>query len=419
MAKITNVTIENVRCFAGRQSARTGRITLLVGENGTGKSTFLGCYKAVAKLAALHDLEERNHFDDTPFNMGPFDSIARRGATDFTIGARLTNHCHDSIAFTFRADGSQPIDREMELRFRGRNGTLRDLHFTTPAATDVVLRLQTSGFAFDLLPGEVSFRSVSTWLSRYVRNGYLPFGGEPSSFRRQVRKQDRPAREAGFLKFIHLLSRELPFPAPNSLPVDAPSAETVPRRREYTSIPDHLPSDNDVGFFEFLNEMGEVLGLWSTVSVAPVPGARGVRILVDTPHGQCNLMDVGYGVHSLLQVLGTLYKSAPDAVLLLQQPEIHVHPRAQAALAEWMARSDRRFVIETHSDHVVDRFRICVMKELLNPDDLSIVYFEPSTDGSASTIHSISVDSQGNLHGEPAGYRRFFLQETKSLLGFE
>ena len=84
-----------------------------------------------------------------------------------------------------------------------------------------------------------------------------------------------------------------------------------------------------------------------------------------------------------------------------------------------MARSGRSFVIETHSDHLVDRFRICVMKELMAPDDLSIVYFEPNADGSSSTIHSISVDSQGNLQGEPVGYRSFFLQETKSLLGFD
>ena len=58
------------------------------------------------------------------------------------------------------------------------------------------------------------------------------------------------------------------------------------------------------------------------------------------------------------------------------------------------------------------------MKELLAPDELSIVYFEPSEDGARSRMHSISVDQQGNLEGEPAGYRSFFLNETKSLLGF-
>ena len=95
-----------------------------------------------------------------------------------------------------------------------------------------------------------------------------------------------------------------------------------------------------------------------------------------------------------------------------------MHPRAQAALAQWMAESGRGFVIETHSDHFVDRLRICVMNGTLAPDELSIVYFEPTEDGARSRMHSISVDPQGNLEGAPDGYRSFFLEETRSLLGF-
>ena len=70
MARITEVEIGDVRCFDGTQSARTRRITLLVGENGAGKSTFLGCYRTLAKLSNLHDLAEANHFDEPPFHMG-------------------------------------------------------------------------------------------------------------------------------------------------------------------------------------------------------------------------------------------------------------------------------------------------------------------------------------------------------------
>ena len=119
-----------------------------------------------------------------------------------------------------------------------------------------------------------------------------------------------------------------------------------------------------------------------------------------------------------MAILSFICGSAPETVLLLQQPEIHVHPRAQAGLAQWMAESGRSFVIETHSDHFVDRFRICVMKETLAPDELSIVYFEPTADGARSRMHCISVDPQGNLEGAPDGYRSFFLEETRSLLGF-
>lgn len=419
MARIDHLELGDVRCFTGVQSARVRRITLLVGENGAGKSTFLGCYKALAKLANLHDLAEVNHFDDPPFSMGAFDSIVRRGKTKFTVGGRFADHCHDSVAFVFGADARVPIDREVEVRFRGLDEVPRDLHITRPETPDVLLRLRESGFSFDFLPGELSFRSVSTWLSRYVRHGHLPFAGELTAFRRQAGGRVDSEREAGFLKVISLLSRELRFPDAGAFRVETVDPVLPPRRRRYADTPDHLVADDESELRAFLDATGRTLGLWTAVQVVRGPGDHGAQVLVDTPGGRFNLADVGYGVHSLLATFSAVHKSAPEAVLLLQQPEIHVHPRAQAALAQWMAESSRSFVIETHSDHFLDRFRICVMKGILAPEELSIVYFQPSEDGARSRLHAISVDAQGNLEGEPDGYRSFFLDETRSLLGLE
>ena len=89
MASIDRVELADVRCFEGVQSARVGRITLLVGENGTGKSTFLGCYHALARLAGFCYVDEINHFDAPPFRMGGFDSVVCRGKTGFTVGGEF------------------------------------------------------------------------------------------------------------------------------------------------------------------------------------------------------------------------------------------------------------------------------------------------------------------------------------------
>ena len=417
MARITDVEIGDVRCFEGAQSARTRRITLLVGENGAGKSTFLGCYRTLAKLSNLHDLAEDNHFDEPPFQMGGFDSIARAGKTSFTLGGRFTEHCHDRVAFTFQAVNGRPIDRGMDLRFHGRSDVPQYLHVTTRATPDVLLRLQSAGFSFDLLPGEVSFDSVSTWLSRYVRYGYLPFDGNPKKLRK-ARGQTNAASEAGFAKFVSWLTKDFRFPSDGALRADALEPTLPPRRRQYDAAPDHLAASDEGKLVAFLGDTGEKLGLWSGVHVKRRLDKLGAQVFVDTPNGRFNLLDVGYGVHSLMVIFGFIYRSAPETVLLLQQPELHVHPRAQAALAQWMAESGRSFVIETHSDHFVDRFRICVMKGALAPDELSIIYFEPTADGTRSRMHSIAVDSQGNFEGAPDGYRAFFLEETRSLLGF-
>src|SRR5881396_1662040 len=75
-----------------------------------------------------------------------------------------------------------------------------------------------------------------------------------------------------------------------------------------------------------------------------------------------NLVDVGYGVSQALPILvDTLQRPAADEVFLLQQPEVHLHPRAQAELGSFFvsqAGKKRRFVIETHSDYLVDRVRM-------------------------------------------------------------
>ena len=418
MARITDIEIGDVRCFDGTQSARTRRITLLVGENGAGKSTFLGCYRTLAKLSNLHDLAEVNHFDEPPFHMGGFDSIVRRGKSAFTVGGTFADHCHDRVAFTFEAIGDRPVDKTVELLFRGRSGRPRDLRATARAAPDVLLRLESAGFSFDLLPGEISFRSVLTWLSRYVRDGYLPFAGDLNVFRRETHGRADEVREAGFVKFVSLLTKDLRFPDAHAVLAKGMEPTLSQRKRHDEFAPVHLTAGDEGELLAFLSVTGRELGLWRAVHVRPGLDESGAQVVVDTPGGEFNLADVGYGVHGLMTVLIAIFQSAPGAVLLLQQPEIHLHPRAQAALAQWMAESGRSFVIETHSDYFIDRLRICVMKGILAPDELSIVYFEPSEDGARSRMHSMSVDQQGNLEGEPVGYRSFFLDETQSLLGF-
>ena len=133
-----------------------------------------------------------------------------------------------------------------------------------------------------------------------------------------------------------------------------------------------------------------------------------------------NIMDVGYGVSQSLPILVDIC-SHTDALFLLQQPEVHLHPRAQAELATVFAASVQEngnsFMIETHSDHIVDRMRILVRQGEIPAEDVSILYFEPVKN--AVRIHNIEVDDDGNLENAPPGYRDFFLRESDRLLGFE
>ena len=101
----------------------------------------------------------------------------------------------------------------------------------------------------------------------------------------------------------------------------------------------------------------------------------------------------------------------------MQQPEVHLHPRAQAALgsffSELTAHEDRIIVMETHSDYLVDRVRQEVAKGTIAADRVLIVFFhKPQLE---TIVYPINVDSHGNVEDAPPEYRDFFLKEELNL----
>ena len=417
MGTITELRLRDVRCFDGEQSAKLGRITLLIGENGAGKSTFLSCYKTLAKLASLDDLDDANHFDDAPYRMGPFDAIVRAGKSDFAVGGSFQDHCHTDAVFTFAAgNNNAPAEQDVRLTFDGNDNTDQRLDIEWLRESNA-LRFEGPHFGLTLDRSVISHVPISTWLSRYVRLGFLPFHGEPGDFRRRRGSQASPEDEVEFGKFVSFLRSELPLPGKPSFAVEAHDPTPPPRKRGYDSTPAYLNAGREPDL-RYLAEAGKRLGLWNDISVRPNQANGRIEVLIGTPNGWRNLIDVGYGVHSVLPLLSTMHVRERGTVLLLQQPEVHLHPSAQANLAQFMAESDLGFLIETHSEHFTDRFRICVMEGTLKPGELSVIYFERSPDGTSSRIHSMGLDASANLLNVPNGYRSFFLHETERLLGF-
>ena len=150
-----------------------------------------------------------------------------------------------------------------------------------------------------------------------------------------------------------------------------------------------------------------------------------------------NLIDVGYGVSQALPIITELLRDAVNHPkeseyprphqFLLQQPEVHLHPSAQAALGSLfcqLACPRRQLIVETHSDHLMDRVRMDVRDRerliaqdgilRLHPEDVSILFFERC--GLDVQIHSLRIDKEGNIVDAPDGYRKFFMEEmTRSL----
>jgi len=181
-----------------------------------------------------------------------------------------------------------------------------------------------------------------------------------------------------------------------------------------------------------LVEFGRDSGLFESIDIKNFGRSLGApfQLQVKVRGPKANITDVGYGVSQILPILVQILNPSVSKndqhttrsfFSLLQQPEIHLHPRAQAEfsslLIELANKGDQSFIVETHSDYMLDRARIEIRNGNIRPEDVSLIYFEPK--GRVVKVHNISFDKMANMVGVPSHYGKFFLKETNRLMGFE
>lgn len=129
-----------------------------------------------------------------------------------------------------------------------------------------------------------------------------------------------------------------------------------------------------------------------------------------------NLIDVGYGASQVIPVILASLQSN-WAPLLVEQPEIHLHPCAQGRLAELLCLTSksRQIVIETHSEHMINRARILVAQGKIRARDVVIQYVSRNKEG--SQITTIPILANGDFGAEwPKGFFDERYEDTMRLL---
>ena len=439
------VTLENFRCFREKQTARLAPVTLLVGENSTGKTSFL------ALIRALHDIAYRfgtPDFKEEPYDLGSFDEIAhhrggsagRAGTFEAGFSAKSERKKDPASRFdlTFGKRGTAPVP--VRRRTSRRKTWINE---TFAPGKDYSVQVGTSRGSWEMqvpdgLKGpfipEVDM-IIPYFVLREALTGDQVDGIEPLEDSPPMGQQDRKLIRRLAQSSIHL-GRHRPFA---SAPVRSKPRRTYdPARTTPDPEGDYIPMylaevfSNDkeawTGLKERLEAFGKSSGLFDEISIKRLgrKGSEPFQVQVRKYGGRQkgparNLIDVGYGVNQVLPVITEMLRPDAPTMFLLQQPEVHLHPRAQAALGSLfcqVAAGERQLVVETHSDHLMDRVRMDVRdhKTNLTPDDVSILYFE--RDGLDVRIHSIRIDEAGNILGAPETYRSFFMEETARDLGF-
>ncbi len=402
MTKIDTITLSNIKCFESEHSTALPRITVVIGENNSGKTTLLSCFSALARLVANQNALEYNPFNITPFRMGSFENIARVEHTHFSLGGRANDI---EFRFHFGKNSTEGIfEQKVEIQPNGsekltisRDDSVGKLNMSTPSF-DVSLDLD-----------HVLYSQISQWLAFAVRHGDLPYREDADRFHENGSSSVNIPPKIKLNKFLKDLSPKLPW-SPIILEGVGPFLE--PQRRRY-GFQTALPMETWES--EELSEMGKQLSLFDEIRIYR-ENATSYELEVGFNNQFFNISDVGLGIHAILPVLRAM-RNGPQKTLLLQQPEAHLHPKAQAHLAELIAGSPHQFLIETHSEFIINRLSICVRKEILNCKDIGILWVEKIEH--ASKIHCLGFDEDGNLLDAPTKYRKFFNKETNDFLGIE
>jgi predicted ATPase len=129
-----------------------------------------------------------------------------------------------------------------------------------------------------------------------------------------------------------------------------------------------------------------------------------------------NLSDVGFGLSQVLPVLIATIDAEPNSSLLINQPEVHLHPSSQAQLADYFVSESKNkdFIIETHSEYLINRLRILVSKGEINKDDVSILYIGHGENG--ATVDEVTIDSHGALINAPESFFDTYYIDNNDLI---
>jgi predicted ATPase len=167
-----------------------------------------------------------------------------------------------------------------------------------------------------------------------------------------------------------------------------------------------------------VNHWMSAFGLAADVGLDRV-GGNNYSVVFEDPntHLQVNLADVGFGASQVLPIVIEGFYARDRAMLLIEQPEIHLHPRAQGVLGDLLIdiatyEGGKTVLVETHSEHLLSRIRRRIAEKSIDRNIVAIYYCEPSADG--TKVREISINSQGQYEqaGLPEGFFEEGYQET-------
>lgn len=432
--------IDNFRGFT-KTVIPLKRVNFLVGENSTGKSSLLALVHLLCspgfwfsqsfnlpdwEFGGFRDILSATAQEKTQFSIGLFASTEDAKTRAERIACYLLSYEErqglPSLAFLAWLNG-----RKLFV-MRAIQGKRRRYGFRIADAPEEAVRMEPSAL-FDFLsqerarkqeelqavPGSIPSQAGSLALPAVV-------------WMLQALSAGQKPEQTEMVFPLPLLTHDLVWFAP---------IRTRPRRTydgyggPFSPEGEHTPyllrkklsGSRSDAFRKAIEAFGRESALFDTVLVNPLAedAAAPFELLVELAF-KCPLRinSVGYGVSQVLPLVAEMLARPKRAWFAIQQPEIHLHPKAQAALGDLVfqvAENDsKHFLIETHSDFTVDRFRMNFRRNSEHKTAAQVLFFLRTKAGNQISVIPIRQDGE-YADDQPEAFRQFFLQEQMKILG--
>jgi Uncharacterized conserved protein len=116
-------------------------------------------------------------------------------------------------------------------------------------------------------------------------------------------------------------------------------------------------------------------------------------------------LNVGFGIPYVLPLIIAILSAKKGSLILIENPESHLHPKGQTAMAELMACAASygvQIICESHSDHIINGARVAIKEKKISKEDVSVVYYSKDEELNTKATH-IQIDNNGNLDRYPIG----------------
>ena len=404
---ITNITLGNFKCFR-HVSIDPKLITILIGPNGTGKS---GVLQALMLLKQSRDDVRSLKLQGDMVWFPPEAFVLQR--PDLGTGAvslSLAGHGYiEAERVERQVDFSIDLIYGSDARLKRRKG--RTIFRISRREFEIPFN-HGGGLSYaQILGGGVSYEE-GNGINNFIVHSTSGLGVTVPEIWEQM--SESPGNTLSNIKMVPAargLTRGSYYLGPELFP-DISSAEGLGKQEEHIATT-LAYSRRDVDKVSHL--MKRVTGVGFTMETVPPQSAKPVS---ESPAGDFSLVAEGFGTNALVQLLFEVVRAVPGTTVLIEEPEVHLHPKAQADLASVLAEeakaADKQIIMTTHSEHVAGRLLTLVAEGTLSPEEVAIYSFEKDEDGVCSA-QEIEVTEHGQVVG---GLKSFFETDLDEMRRF-